>query len=192
MARIRTFVALELAPDVCSRAGELIAKLRASQAQVSWVPPDRMHLTLKFLGEVPEQDLADVCRVVADVCRETPEFDLRCGGAGAFPNVERPRTVWLGVSLGEEPLEKLQAAVERALGRLGFRQERRRYQGHLTLGRVRGAGPELQALGALLRQYADFQTPVMLADEVRVYGSYLDRTGPTYEVLGSCPLSAAP
>jgi len=189
MARIRTFVALEVSESVRARAAELIAKLRESGANVSWVSSDRMHLTLKFLGDVPEQQLAEVCAAVSGVCEAVAPFELQCAGAGAFPNVRRPRTVWIGVSEGAEPLGELQSGIVRALGKVGFRRERRRFQGHLTLGRVRGGGPDQDALGELLRQYADFKTPLMTASEVRVYASYLDRSGPTYEVLGRCPLA---
>lgn len=184
MARIRTFVALEVPDDVRARAANLIEKLRASDANVGWVTGDRMHLTLKFLGDVPEQELPEVCTAVRGVCEQSSAFEMRLGRAGAFPNVDRPRTIWLGVSEGAEPLEALQGEVEHALGELGFRRERRRYRGHLTLGRVRGGGPQQEVLSDLLRRYADFQTPHMLADEVVVLASYLDRTGPTYEVLG--------
>jgi 2'-5' RNA ligase len=188
MARIRTFVALDIPDDVRARAADLIEKLRASEANVGWVAGDRMHLTLKFLGDVPEQELAEVCGAVRGVCEQSSSFDMRLGRAGAFPNVERPRTIWLGVSEGAEPLETLQGQMEHALGELGFRRERRRYHGHLTLGRVRGGGPQQAVLRDLLMRYADFQTPHMLADEVLVLASYLNRSGPTYEVVGRCPL----
>lgn len=188
MARIRTFIALHVSQAVRASAGDLIEQLRDCPASVKWVAPEHMHLTLKFLGDVPEQELADVCRVVGEVCDETGAFEIQYGGAGAFPNLGRPRTVWLGVQEGAEPLEKLQKKIERALRDLGFRRERRRYHGHLTLGRVRGGGPEQGELGELLRGYGDFRTPRMLAEEVRVYASYLDKEGPTHEVLASCPL----
>ena len=188
--RIRTFVALNVTESVRSRAAELADRLRESQADVKWMDSSNMHLTLKFLGDVSEQELAEVCHTAQAVCRETDVFELQCGGAGAFPNADRPRTVWIGVSQGSQPLAALHQRMEQAFRELGFRREQRRFHGHLTLGRVQGGGPKQQALGELLGQYDDFQTPIMLAEEVRVYASYLDKTGPTYEILARCPLAA--
>ena len=128
MARIRTFVAVELAPSVISRANDLIDKLRVSSAQINWAKTQQMHLTLKFLGDVPDTDTPDICRVVAKVARGFEPFEITCRGVGAFPTNDHPRTLWLGIEDGAESLCELQAAIETALkDQLGFPREARRF-----------------------------------------------------------------
>ena len=122
-------------------AEELIAALDGTSADVNWVEPHNLHLTLKFLGDVHQQEIVRVCQAMARGAAEVKPFELDVRGAGAFPNAARPRTVWLGAGDGAEPMVVLHDRVEAALAKLGYREEHRRFQPHLTIGRVRGAGP---------------------------------------------------
>ena len=186
----RTFVAVEISEAIRARAGELIAALCGATADVKWVEPHNLHLTLKFLGDVPEREIAEVCRAVQRGAAERKRFDLEVRGAGAFPNAARPRTVWLGAGAGAEQMVMLHARVEVPLAELGYRQEHRRFQSHLTIGRVRGGGPGIAALGTLLQQQADFMAGRMTVGKVTVFSSTLTPDGPIYEVLGTAPLGA--
>ena len=103
---------------------------------MNWVEPHNLHLTLKFLGEVHEREIAEVCQAVAPGAAEVEPFDLEVRGAGAFPTAARPRTVWLGAGAGAERMVVLHDRVEAALAELGYREEHRRFQTHLTIGRV--------------------------------------------------------
>ena len=85
-----------------TRAGDLIDKLRVASAQVNWVKTQQMHLTLKFLGDVPDTETPDICRVVAGVARQFEPFEITLRGAGAFPTNEHPRTIWIGIEDGAE------------------------------------------------------------------------------------------
>ena len=117
MSRIRTFVAVEVSSETRARAALLIERLQASQAQASWTRPENIHLSLKFLGDVEDRDIPDVCRAVARAVDQTGPMSLDIRGLGAFPGMERPRTVWLGV--GEGPgrdwIVALQKRVEAEL-----------------------------------------------------------------------------
>ena len=188
MSTTRTFIAIPLSATVRRKAEQLVTRLSASGAKVKWVAPQQIHITLKFLGEVPNEQTIDVCRAVAAAAEGTPPFDIECQGAGAFPSPERPRIVWGGVGAGSETLVPLQAAIEEAMGGLGYPFEARRYVPHLTLGRVRGGGRELARLGELIRAEATTPLGESPVDEVLVMASYLERTGPSYEVLGRAPL----
>ena len=138
MASIRTFIAVELSPRVLQRAGDLIARLSAAEAKINWVRPEQMHLTLKFLGDVPDTETPDICRVVSQVAAQFEPFEIICRGAGAFPNRERPRTLWIGIQDGAEELKALQAALDEALKKeLGYAKEPRGFHPHLTIGRVK-------------------------------------------------------
>src|SRR5262245_14607697 len=107
MSRLRTFIAVELAGSVLAKAAQLIKELQAAGADVSWVKAPQMHLTLKFLGDVADTETPDICRVVADAARRFEPFEIVCRGAGAFPDVRQPRTIWLGFSQGVEELTEL-------------------------------------------------------------------------------------
>ena len=188
---IRTFVAVEMDPAVRRAAQGLIDKFRATGAGVSWVVPANMHLTLKFLGDVGVGDVARVCQAVREAVAGAAPFSLQVCGVGAFPNLSRPRVIWLGAAEGQEAMAALAGRVESALTELGFPREGRRFQSHLTLGRVRRGGPEMAALARLVEQHAAVelgQTPV---EEVVVFSSQLKPTGAVYEALDRAPLGGA-
>jgi len=185
---LRTFVAVELDRAVRARAAELIAALRAAPAEVKWVEPHNLHLTFKFLDEVPSREIPRVCEAVAAAAAKVEPFELEIFGAGAFPNASRPRTIWLGAREGEQQMAALQQQLELALAKLGFRKEARRYQTHLTIGRVRQGGPAMGDLGDRLRAQADFAAGRCAVHEVVVFSSQLERTGPIYTALGRAAL----
>jgi 2'-5' RNA ligase len=187
--KIRTFIAVEIAPAVREAAAELVGELRASGADVKWVDPANMHLTVKFLGDVDSRHVHEVCRAVEKTVAGLPRFELELRGAGAFPNARRPRTVWLGAGQGGQEVGILAEALEEAMERLGFRREARRFHPHLTLGRVRRGRAGLDELARLLAEYADFEVGRTTVTEVVTFSSELGRSGPTYEALGRARLA---
>lgn len=189
MAFIRTFVAIEASTDQRDRAGRLIQRLKQSDAPVKWIAAENLHWTLKFIGNVDETDVHNVCRAVNSVVETIPSFELDCVGVGAFPETLRPRTIWAGAGLGSEPATQLQTAVEKSLKSLGYPEEVRRFHPHLTLGRVRGGGPATQQLGKLITQHHDFELGKVVVDEVVVFSSQLKKNGPRYTALARTNLA---
>jgi 2'-5' RNA ligase len=191
MPRIRTFIAAELSPSVKARAAKLISGLRPAGAEINWVQPQQMHLTLKFLGDVPDTETPDICRVVARAVAPFEPFEVICRGVGAFPNLEHPRTLWIGIQDGAEELCRLQAAIDDALKReLGFAREPRKFQPHLTIGRVKHIPPEAQdQFARLLAEHANFDADLAAIDEVVTFASFLSRSGPEHEALDHAELS---
>jgi len=185
---LRTFVAVEINGPIRARADELITALAVTTADVNWVESHNLHLTLKFLGDVHQREITEVCRAVARGAAEVEPFELEVRGAGAFPNAARPRTVWIGAGEGAEQMVVLHDRVEAALAKLGYREEHRRFQTHLTIGRVRGAGPGITELGNLLQQQAGFEVGSMTVQKVAVFSSELTPAGPVYEVVGTARL----
>jgi 2'-5' RNA ligase len=186
---VRTFVAVETSDAVRQRAAELIATLAATGAKVSWVQPHNLHLTLKFLDEVPLNSIPEVSAAVREAAATCAPFDLEIRTAGAFPSASRPRTLWLGTGQSSEPLGKLHAALESSLKLLGFPKEHRRFAAHLTIGRVRGPSPQLGELGRLIKQHADFTAGEFHLAELVVFSSQLTPQGPIYEALSRAALS---
>ncbi len=185
---VRTFVAVETSAAVRQRAAELIAIFAATGAKVSWVQPHNLHLTLKFLDEVPLNSIPQVSAAVQKATATCEPFELEICRAGAFPSAGRPRTLWLGTGEGSEALGKLHAALENELKPLGFPKEHRRFAAHLTIGRVRGPGPGLGELGPLIQQHADFTAGRFPVAELIVFSSQLTPQGPIYEVLSRAAL----
>ena len=185
---VRTFIAVETGAAVRQKAAELIEILAATGAKVSWVKPHNLHLTIKFLDEVRWNEIADVTRAVQQAAQRIEPFELEIRGAGAFPSPGRPRTLWLATADGSQPLAALHAALEKELKPLGFPKEHRRFAAHLTLGRVRDAGPGAQELGPLLKQHADFCAGRFPVDELVVFSSELTPQGPIYEAIGRAKL----
>jgi 2'-5' RNA ligase len=184
----RTFVAIEIDDAVRRRAGELIDRLAAGTSDVRWVETHNLHLTLKFLGEVPLNEIPRVCEAVERGAAEVTPFTLQLYGAGAFPHPGRPRTLWLGAGEGEASAVALYEAVDRRLRKLGFRSEKRQFKPHLTIGRVRRSGPGLQQLGDHLREQAQFDAGTCPVQQATVFSSELTPDGPIYTPLARTEL----
>jgi 2'-5' RNA ligase len=190
LRRVRTFIAIELAAGVKHRAAEIIKKLRPTEADVKWVQPTEMHVTLKFLGEINRDEILPICRITQEVAAEFEPFDIGFSGLGAFPNADEPRTLWIGLEEGVEELTALQRALDEALAKqLGFAKERRQFTPHLTIGRVNRSTPDLIAA---LDRLADFESDFTDVDELVVFASFLSKQGPTYETLGHAVLGEMP
>jgi 2'-5' RNA ligase len=188
---VRTFVAVEIPAEVKDRAKGLIAQLRTAPAKVKWVAPEHLHWTLKFLGDVDMLEIPEVCEAVARAVAPLAPFDVAARGAGAFPDVHRPRTVWVGMGPGSQQMIDLHDSIERELAKLGYRQENRRFRPHLTIGRVRQSLEGIEELARLIEQNAEFESGLSTVYEVVVFSSELGPDGPTHEPLSHADLQGA-
>ncbi|MBX6362987.1 MAG: RNA 2',3'-cyclic phosphodiesterase [Gemmatimonadetes bacterium] len=184
---MRLFVALTLDAAERRRVAEAAARLRESGLPVRWVDAESLHLTLKFLGEVPDRAVGVVEDVVRRVAASIPPFHVGLGGIGAFPDLQRPRVVWMGVQAPPE-LGRLQARLEEEFAREGFAREERPYSAHLTLGRTRpGArAHELRPLRELA-SLVDYSGAIE-ARTVDVMRSRLSPAGARYERIAALRL----
>ena len=133
---MRLFIAVNLPIEVRQGAWEASAPLRAKRYPVKWVAPESLHVTMKFLGEVHPQRCTELTKALEQATRGAKPFSLLISGFGAFPNLQRPRVVWVGCEPAP-PLEILQHRVEQEMDRIGFPVEGRPFHPHITLGRVR-------------------------------------------------------
>lgn len=145
---MRLFIAFELPPEIKKAVAGIQAELKKTKAHVSWVRPEAIHLTLKFLGEVPEAHVAKIGDVLREAVRGTGPVSVTLGGVGAFPAPSRPRVIWLGVHPWqnnrdhvpvENKMNRLRDRIEKRLEGLGFEVDKRPLSPHLTLGRVRSS-----------------------------------------------------
>ena len=182
-AVLRLFIAVEPPPPVRAYAAETIRALQG-RGDVRWVTEDRLHLTLKFLGDTSREQVSLLSEKLAKTANDFSRFVVVLAGPGAFPNSRRPRTVWLGLERGAM-LGRLAEEIDRSVSALGFRREERSFQPHLTLGRVRsprGLGELAQALAAReALPRAELEWPVT---EFQLIRSELRPEGPRYTPLG--------
>lgn len=189
MARIRTFVAIEIPNDVRDRTVRLIDKLSDTTDSVRWVDPENLHVTVKFLGDVDDTEIYQVCRSVADATSQHASFVANCESLGAFPKLEKPRTVWLGVHDEQDQLISLFQSVDESLKKsMGFPLEVKQIRPHLTLGRLRYGRKDTAELTEQIKSLAEYQAGAVPVDELIIFASELTRQGPVYNVLGRAAL----
>ncbi len=133
---MRSFIAIELPDAAKSALAGLQDDLKKERADVRWVKPDNIHLTLKFLGEMDEALVADVVQNIKGTCSKLPAFSLEMRGTGVFPNMKSPRVIWVGI-VHSPFLADLQNRIDDGMSALRFKREKRTFSPHLTLGRFR-------------------------------------------------------
>ena len=188
-ATTRTFIAIEMPVKVKDLIASHVERLKGLVPRgVKWVDPQTCHLTLAFLGNVPNDRLPTLFRIVDAVAADSPPLRLRTGLLGAFPSPNRPRVLWLGLEGDTQLLALTQRRLQDALEADGFPREQRAFKPHITLGRARGNGfiplPE-----AILND----QAKDALAFEVRdivLMSSILTPSGPIHTPLHKAHLSA--
>jgi 2'-5' RNA ligase len=175
---IRTFVCVEVPRTIKDRVEALQRSLKRDDAQVSWVKPANIHLTIKFLGDVPAHRVEAVRRCVERAAASLTEFEIQVAGAGCFPSPRSPRVLWVGLGPLPESLGRLHANVEDELAREGFPRERKPFSPHLTIGRVRG--PRYAAAVAEGLIAAGFEPESFRAREIVVMRSDMSPSGSVY------------
>lgn len=180
---MRLFVAVDVGADVAAAAAQLIGRLRrraarvAPEARIAWIPAERMHLTVRFIGYRQEPMITAILGALDEPIAVSP-FDLEFSGTGAFPARGAPRVIWGGIAAGLDALGAVEQEVSRRLAVLGIPREDRPYQPHLTLARVRdAAGLRSAPLFAGIRGTALGTTHVQA---ITLYESRLSPNGPTY------------
>ena len=131
--RIRTFIAVEIDRLVRKQLEQLQEILAPSAQEFRWVEPETIHLTLNFLGDVDERDLYAVCKTVQEIVADRDQFEMIVAGVGAFPNTNRPRVIWAGVTHGADELTDIHAALDVALGEQRHPRENRPFTAHFTV-----------------------------------------------------------
>jgi 2'-5' RNA ligase len=191
VAARRLFVALEPPDPVRRRLAALADELRRAGGrageEIRWVPPANVHLTLQFLGAVPEERVPGVEAALRDAAREARPLSLAVRGVGGFPNARRPRVVWAGLEGDLAPLAAFVAGLGARLAKLGFPPEDRPFSPHLTLGRARDRRGAPGLAGALAGVSQEAPAP-WRAGEVVLFESHLSPRGPRYEAIARAPI----
>ncbi|HSL92417.1 MAG TPA: RNA 2',3'-cyclic phosphodiesterase [Candidatus Limnocylindrales bacterium] len=184
---MRAFIGIGLPPK-CHRAiAEAVSPFRDRRLPVSWTPEGNLHLTLKFLGEIPSGRIEEIGALLRAAASDVPVFELSVEGAGGFPSLRAPRVLWIGI---REPLVlvgKLQENMETMLSGAGFPREGRPFHPHITVGRVQGRIPPGWG-EKYARALSGIPFGVAGVNSCQLYESRLSPGGATYTVLCDIPL----
>lgn len=195
---IRAFIAIELPEELKQQIAALQENLKRSGADVKWVEPRNLHLTLKFLGNIEEAQVAPLTEALRSSRLLPPPFSLTFEGIGAFPKTTSPRVIWVGLTKGCKELERLVEAVETVCEEARFPKEERPFKAHLTIGRLPARRTARQAgirwrdrLALLIKriQVAEFRSSSSARiDRLILFQSTLSPQGPTYTPLAEIPM----
>lgn len=188
---MRVFIGIGLPGECRSAIADALSPLRTKEVPVSWTSPRNLHLTVKFLGEVPAGRVEELAGLMEKAVRVIPPFGFRMEGAGAFPTLRSPRILWIGI---REPLElvgKLHQNMENVLSAAGFPRDERPFHPHVTVGRVRGrVGPGWGERFASAVSGMTFGT--VSVTSCRLYESRLSPSGADYRILREVPVGEEP
>jgi len=187
---VRTFLALPLDETILRHLVRAQQTLSSAGASVRWTATSNLHLTVKFLGDVKDADLAEVCRIAGDAASRVEPFEFSVTGLVSAPPGGRMRMVWAGVVEATGRLQRLQGMLEDAYAALGFKKENRAFHPHLTVGRVR-SGANVARLRAAVDELADEEFGTQPAQELIVFSSKLTPGGPIYSPLETARLAGA-
>ena len=187
-AVIRCFVAVEIPASIQALMKPVQTHLQSQIRKASWTKPGNFHLTLKFLGDVRPEAINDISEAIERVTETHSPFSIAFGGIGAFPNLARPRVIWMGIKQGASTVSRLAEAVNLELAHLGFSTDNR-FHPHLTLARLRTA-MNLEPLKNILRKYDTIDGGSMRVSEIALMQSQLHPNGAIYTPLNLCHFSA--
>jgi 2'-5' RNA ligase len=186
---IRSFISVPLDAALMAALEKLQRELRAGTA-VRWTKPAQIHVTLKFLGDVPEDNIPALEAALRTACAGAKPFEVSLEGLGCFPNERRPSVIWVGVGKGIEPLQALQARIEAETQELTGHQEEREFKPHLTIGRVKSPNAgELQRIGQAVQSAQVGTLGAWTVSSVHLMKSELGPAGATHSELASVALA---
>jgi 2'-5' RNA ligase len=182
---IRAFIAISLPETLVDFMSEVQQKLKVPGLRISWVPPRNVHLTIKFLGDIAPVDIDPIVTVMAECAKGVSPLRLSTGIPGVFPDLRRPRVVWLGITGDLPRLIDLQQNLDAGLAVLGngrFKPEDRPFKGHLTLGRIKDKQNQ-DILIKALKAAGQIASQTFTADAVHLIQSRLTPSGAIYTPL---------
>ncbi|MCM8781893.1 MAG: RNA 2',3'-cyclic phosphodiesterase [Candidatus Omnitrophica bacterium] len=179
---MRTFIAIDLNDEAKAALIRLQSQLKAADADIKWVEAENIHLTLKFLGEIANQQVDLVKEVLNNTAVQFKPYEITLAGIGAFPKLDYPKVVWVGIRKGNDDTKGIANKIDDELMKLGFEKEDRKFSAHLTLGRLRGP-KNIDKLKSLLKTLNFAPQSKILVNYINLYRSTLTPQGPIYTSL---------
>jgi len=191
---MRTFIAIPFNQELIQKMTETRKELKTGiKRGVTWADPSKTHLTLKFLGEIDVNQVVEINKVLAAVCRDSSSFEIFCNGIGCFPNLQQPRVIWIGIK-HESKLFDLQLLIENACYSAGLPKEEKKFSPHFTLGRIRENLPssDLEFLQGVAKIEQERPPVGLTVDQIILFKSQLFQTGPVYSQISAFKLQNEP
>lgn len=179
---MRAFIAIKIPAQTCDIICRIQEQLKTSLPKVSWVKPENLHLTLKFLGEVSSKQIDRAKEITAEIAESCVDFKIRLEALGVFPNLHRGRIIWLGSDQLPEELVKIVEKVEEKIAELGKPKEERPFLAHITIGRIKSPiNPTLleEEVNKINNEICNKNLEFNAAG-ITLFKSILSRQGPTY------------
>ena len=184
---IRTFIAIEIDKDIKDKLSEFINKIKKTDADVKWVAPENIHLTLKFIGYIEENVIPDLNKIIKDAIFNLSSFDIDIENVGAFPNLKKPRVVFVCVQDKGDTLLKIYEKLNRGVEKLGIKPDSKKFAGHITLGRIKSQ-KNLSRLANALNSDTECFFGREKVNHISLMQSNLTPGGPIYERLNTFKL----
>jgi RNA 2',3'-cyclic 3'-phosphodiesterase len=179
---IRSFLAIELPETIRNKIDEIQGELKSSRADVRWVSPEKIHLTLKFFGNIEEARVESIIKAIENPVRNTPAFTVKVRRIGAFPHWKNPRVIWVGLIDEKGILSPFHKELETELKGIEFEPETRGFRPHLTLGRVHSSRG-IEGLIRKVERYQEEDFGDFSVERVVLFKSDLRPEGPIYTPL---------
>ena len=188
---IRTFIAVDLPPSVLEALGQVSSQLQEKlpDTPVRWVNSQKMHLTLKFLGDISKENIGMVEKILHSEASKRQAMEIGIGGIGAFPKMRHPRVIWIGIEAPTE-LFDLRRGIEDGVARMGYNYDKYDFSPHLTLGRIsrKASARDVRTVGNVLHEFQVGFIGVARIGAVHLYRSDLHPDGAKYTCLYSAAL----
>lgn len=178
---MRVFIALALEESLKEALAKVQAELKSLGEDIKWISPQNLHLTLKFLGEVPQEKIPKIIQSLKEISGNFEAFTIEIKNIGGFPNLKSPRVLWAGIEKGKEALKIVTNVIEDALVKLKFPKESRSFSAHLSLGRV----TYIKNKEAFCQKISTIQLPALCQGitSLTLFKSTLTPKGPLYEKI---------
>jgi len=189
---LRTFIAVDFPPETLTKIINIIGyfKTLTPMDALKWVSAENLHLTIKFIGDIPKDKLVQIRTIIKEALIDKPQFKIGIGGLGMYPNKHNPRVIWLGVTY-DQTLRDIHHVLNHSLKSAGIEPDNRDYSPHLTIARIRQRTRDetRQDIGATLSKFKVDSLGEIKINEIILYQSELTRKGPIYTPLLSQPLN---
>lgn len=178
--KIRAFIALDISEEIRKELTLVQSQLKTKLKDgISWVKPENIHISLRFLGDIRQEDIIKINEIITSLAQETKSFEISLGELGVFANINNPRVIWVGIQKGKDTTKLLQRHLEEKLKTLGFEPERQTFHPHLTLTRIKYL-KDKTVLEQCLRIISPDNRLSCLIDKIILFQSTLSPQGSIY------------
>ena len=185
MPTLRLFISIDTPPKIKSLISRVISKIKETGADVKWEPPEKLHATIKFLGNADEGLVGRIASVLEEICVRQDGIDVRYANLGCFPERGQPRVIWIGIEDRADALKRLNDSIEDVMATIGFSREERKFTPHLTIGRVKGRKNLHRLLTRM--ETITFESEPVVIGELALMKSELGPGGSVYTTLKLIP-----